>query len=109
MVQNKIKKVIIEENEEGFWAGFLKSLKENILNNIVGNLKENIKEKVEVIQKRIYRRFNSYVFLYLGIIWLYLAFIFFMNYYLNWVGCFLITGIISLLISLFFKLWAKTI
>lgn len=110
LVQKKIKRVEIEETEESsFFSTFLKSLKDIIVNNLLGNLKENFTEKVKKIEKIVFRKVVAFLFLFLGIIFLSLAVIFFCRDYLQLsfsIG-FLILGVLFGLLSLIFKILAK--
>ncbi|MBI4983410.1 hypothetical protein HZC32_02100 [Candidatus Woesearchaeota archaeon] len=110
MVQQRAKKVEVKEEGQGsFFSNFLRSLKEIVVSNAVSSIKENIKEKVKRIEKKIFRSIASFIFFVGGVIFIFLALIFFANYYfkLNFAWGFFLSGVIFILISLTFKWLAK--
>ncbi|MEK6937447.1 MAG: phage holin family protein [Nanoarchaeota archaeon] len=98
------------ESSEPFFSSFLKNLKDTLLSNLVGNIKENIKDKIQRIEKKIFRNVTAFLFFLLGMIFVFISIVFFLNYYLhlNYAWGFLISGAGFMLIALIFKWLAKS-
>lgn len=106
MVQKKISK--IEETEDqpiSFLSTFFQNLKDTLLTNVMSNIKENIKDKIKRVEKKVVRNITSYLFFFLGVIYLSISLVLFIEYYfgLNLFWGFLICGLLLMLISLIFK------
>lgn len=111
-MQKKIKEEnVAEVQSESPIVSFFKNLKDTLVNNLMTNLKENIREKIIRVEKKIFRNITSYCFFIFGIIFIFLAAVFLINYYLklNFGWAFLIVGGLSLLLAIFFKWLAKNV
>ncbi|MFA6460700.1 MAG: hypothetical protein WCV90_00405 [Candidatus Woesearchaeota archaeon] len=104
MVQKKDSPV-----EESSFSSFLRNLKDTLVSNVVGNIKDNLKEKIKKIEKKIFRNLAAFIFFLLGMIFIFISLVFFIEYYLklNFAWGFLISGAGLILISLIFKWLAK--
>jgi hypothetical protein len=101
--------VVEEETQPSFFSAFFKSLRDVLVSNFVTNIKENIKEKVQQVEKKIFHSLAAFVFFLGGVVFIFLALIFLVNYYfkLHFAWGFLIAGILFICISLLFKWLAK--
>lgn len=101
----------IKDCEESPVTNFFKSLKDTLISNLTSGLKESLKEKIIRVEKKVFRNITSYCFFVLGIIFVFLGLVFFLNYYLNFnfAGAFLITGVLLLLLAIMFKWLAKNV
>jgi|GEM_PF-3407518 len=109
MVQKKNIPATSVQNEESFFSSFLRNIKDTLVSNLVGNIKDNIKEKVQRIERKVFRNIAAFLFFLLGMIFLFISVVFFLDYYLklNFAWGFLISGGGLILISLIFKWLAK--